>query len=209
MNDRTIIVSSTPFALNTADDFGLVNRLIRKRAPGLVMTDADVPDGDQQFAIQAADGDLYMGSDYFDVLKSLLDEVQPFLKGAVRLSVKEDCDAAGEAEYLYAGSTAEAVKALRIESAKADLADVLLVHGVSMEDIAPPVKSAKQLSALAIAGIGLKHHGNPIPHWWYAAAKDLQAGIFGEEGSAENELPDAANATAAHDRPTSDRPRGG
>lgn len=29
------------------------------------------------------------------------------------------------------------------------------------------------MSALGIAGIGLKHFGNPIPQAWYSAAKEL------------------------------------
>ena len=30
-----------------------------------------------------------------------------------------------------------------------------------------------EMSTLAIAGIGVKHFGNPIPRQWYAAAKEL------------------------------------
>lgn len=44
------------------------------------------------------------------------------------------------------------------------------IHSEQIELATP---AAQPVSALSIAGIGLKHFGNPIPKAWYSAAKEL------------------------------------
>lgn len=120
-----------------------------------------------------------------DALKSASPDLLKALKGMLAAWPYIDCAATIEAKQAVALAEGLAEEVPPVEN--------------RMADIPSPVRSVTPLSGLAIAGIGVKHFGNPIPQSWFPAARELQAALVGEMDAPE---------LAEVDR-SADRSRGG